>query len=180
VVSRLNGFVLRLVAFCAALGAASGTASAQGVVKATYADWEYRCDTTPGSSQEQCILYQNIADDRQIDLNIVLVVIRVADPAVKDAQGVPARKPVLRIIVPLGVFLPKGLSLKVDGKDIGTTPFVRCLPTGCVAEVELETSLISAFSNGKVATFFIYRQETEGHGLPFNLAGFQDGFAKLK
>lgn len=159
---------------------AAGNARAQGVTKATFHDWQLRCDTPPGAKAEQCILYQNIADDQRADINIVVVVIKVDDPATKDAGGHMQRKPVLRVIAPLGVLLPRGLGLKIDDKEIGSTGFVRCLTNGCVAEVDLDQPLIDALSKGKVATFIIFQSENDGRGLPLNLAGFAEGLAKLE
>ncbi len=158
----------------------NGSASAQGVVKSTFNDWQLRCDTPAGATAEQCILYQNVADDQRPDVNVVVVVIRVTDPAAKDAQGQPVRKPVLRVIAPLGVLLPRGLGLKIDDRDIGSTGFVRCLPNGCVAEVELDQQLINDLSKGKIATFIVFQSENEGRGLPLNLAGFEEGLSKLQ
>jgi invasion protein IalB len=42
---------------------------------------------------------------------------------------------ILRVLAPLGVLLPNGLGLNVDGKDIGRAYFVRCFQDGCYAEV---------------------------------------------
>ena len=44
----------------------------------------------------------------------------------------------LRVLAPLGVLLPNGLGLNIDGQDMGRVAFVRCLPNGCVAEVVLD------------------------------------------
>jgi len=155
-------------------------ALAQGTVRERFGDWQLRCDTPAGASAEQCILYQNIADDQRADVNIVVVVIKVSDPATKDDKGQPVRKSVLRVIAPLGVLLPRGLGLKVDDKEIGSTGFVRCLPNGCVAEVELDQQLVGELAKGKTATFIIFQTENEGRGLPLNLAGFEQGLAKLQ
>ena len=51
-----------------------------------------------------------------------------------------------------GYPLPSGLGLKIDQTDIGRAGFVRCLATGCVAEVVMEDSLISQMKAGQAAT----------------------------
>ena len=78
-----------------------------------------------------------------------------------------------------GVLLPNGLGLKIDQADIGRAGFVRCLPTGCVAEVIMEDKLIDQMRTGQTATFIIYQTPEEGIGIPLNLAGFKDGYEKL-
>jgi invasion protein IalB len=174
---RIIGAALGLMALIAC---PAPQAMAQGTTRATFNDWQLRCDTPHGASAEQCILYQNVADEQRPDVNIVVVVIKVSDPTSSDAQGQMARKTLLRVIAPLGVLLPRGLGLKIDDKEVGSTGFARCLTNGCVAEVELDQPLIEQLSKGKTATFIIFQSENEGRGLPLNLAGFAEGLAQLK
>ena len=95
--------------------------------------------------------------------------------------GTPAWKSLraLRVIAPLGVLLPSGLGLKVDQTDIGRAGFVRCLPTGCVAEVVMEDKLLDQMKAATNATFVIFQTPEEGIGIPLALNGFKDGFDKL-
>ena len=85
----------------------------------------------------------------------------------------------VRVIAPLGVLLPNGLGLKIDDTDIGRAGFVKCLPSGCVAEVTMDEKLIDQLKNGGTATYIIHQTPDEGIGLPLTLGGFKDGFAKL-
>jgi invasion protein IalB len=148
------------------LGAA---AQAQGVVKSKHGDWELRCETPPGASREQCALLQSVAAEDKPNVNLVVIVLKTAD----------GKSRLLRVIAPLGVLLPNGLGLKIDQADIGRAGFVRCLPTGCVAEVIMEDKLIDQMRTGQTATFIIYQTPEEGIGIPLNLAGFKDGYEKL-
>ena len=81
----------------------------------------------------------------------------------------------LRVVAPLGVLLPSGLGLKIDNADVGRAGFVRCLPTGCVAEVAMEDKLIDQLKAGTTATFIIFQTPEEGIGIPLTLTGFKDG-----
>ena len=94
----------------------------------------------------------------------------------KTADG---KSRLLRVVAPLGVLLPSGLGLKIDDNNVGRAGFVRCLQTGCVAEVMMEDKLIDQLSNGTNATFIIFETPEEGIGIPLTLTGFKDGFAKL-
>ncbi|GAC1333910.1 MAG: invasion associated locus B family protein [Beijerinckiaceae bacterium] len=168
----LPGAVLR----CVAAGVLFATfaflalpAQAQGVVKSKHGDWELRCETPPGASREQCALLQSVAAEDKPNVNLVVIVLKTAD----------GKSRLLRVIAPLGVLLPNGLGLKVDQADVGRAGFVRCLPTGCVAEVIMEDKLIDQLRSGQTATFIIYQTPEEGIGIPLNLAGFKDGFEKL-
>jgi invasion protein IalB len=161
-----------------------GFASAQGQLRASFGDWQHRCDRVAQSGAEQCILIQNVLD--QSDLNLAVVILRVEDTVAtaearkKDANAKSVRRPVLRIIAPLGVLLPRGLGLKVDDREVGSTDFVRCLESGCVAEVDMDQSLIDLLSKGKVALFAVFLTPQEGRGLPVTLNGFAEGFSKLQ
>jgi invasion protein IalB len=155
-------------ALCALLGLC-GPATAQGTVKANYGDWQMTCDTPPGASFEQCALIQNVTDENQSNIGLSVIVLRTAD---RQAR-------LLRIVAPLGLFLPNGLGLNIDGEKIGRVAFTRCYPNGCVAEVVLEDDLIGKLSTGKNAIFVIFKTPEEGIGIPVSLAGFSDGFAHL-
>ena len=68
------------------------------------------------------------------------------------------------MLAPLGVLLPNGLGLNVDGKDIGRAYFVRCFQDGCYAEVILEEPLLGTLKSGKSATFIVFQTPEEGVG----------------
>ncbi len=161
-----------LAAGIAALGLAvtsAAPAAAQGVAKGKYGDWEMRCETPAGAAHEQCALLQRIEAEDRPNVNLVVIVLKTAD----------GKSRLLRVVAPLGVLLPSGLGLKIDNVDVGRAGFVRCLPTGCVAEVAMEDKLIDQLKAGTAATFIIFQTPEEGIGIPLTLTGFKDGFDKL-
>jgi invasion protein IalB len=148
----------------------SSSAMAQGAVKGKFGDWDMRCETPPGASREQCALIQSIAAEDRPNVSLVVIVLKTAD----------GKSRLLRVVAPLGVLLPAGLGLKVDQTDVGRTNFVRCMPSGCVAEVVMDDKLIDQLGNGKTATFIIFNTPEEGIGIPLALSGFRDGYTKLQ
>jgi invasion protein IalB len=144
-------------------------ALAQGTVRAEYGDWQMSCDTPPGASFEQCAIIQNVLAEDQPNVGLSVIVLRTAD---REAR-------LLRVLAPLGVLLPNGLGLNVDGSDMGRVAFVRCLPNGCIAEVELDDDIISVLSEGTTAIFVVFKTPEEGVGIPVSLDGFSEGFAAL-
>ena len=144
-------------------------ALAQGVVKAQYGDWQMSCDTPPGASFEQCAIIQNVTAEDQPNVGLSVIVLKTAD---RQAR-------LLRVLAPLGVLLPNGLGLNIDGTDMGRVAFVRCLPNGCVAEVVMDDALIKQLSEGTTAIFVGFKTPEEGIGIPVSLDGFKDGFANL-
>jgi invasion protein IalB len=153
----------------AALTGAAGAASAQGVVKNTFGDWQMRCETPPGAKSEQCALVQNVmAEDRP---NLTLLVI-----ALKTADG---KSRLLRMVAPLGILIPAGIGLRIDQADIGRAGYVRCLTTGCIAEAVLDDTLLNQLKGGQTATFIVFQTPEEGVGVPVSLNGFGAGFDGL-
>jgi invasion protein IalB len=144
-------------------------AMAQGTVRAEYGDWQMSCDTPPGASSEQCAIIQNVLAEDQPNVGLSVIVLRTAD---REAR-------LLRVLAPLGVLLPNGLGLNVDGTDMGRVAFVRCLPNGCIAEVELDDDIIKVLSEGTSAIFVVFKTPEEGVGIPVSLEGFAEGFEAL-
>jgi invasion protein IalB len=141
-----------------------------GTVKAQHGDWQVVCKPPPpGAKNEVCALVQSVtAEDRN---NIGLTVYFQ-----KFSDG----KRVLRVFAPLGVLLPPGLGLKIDDKDVGHAPFVRCHNFACYAQVVAENTLIEQLKNGKTAVFIIFQTEEAGIGIPISLAGFGQALAALQ
>jgi invasion protein IalB len=127
------------------------------------------CDLVPGALEEQCALIHNVTAEDQPNVALSVIALKTAD---QEAR-------LLRILAPLGVLLPNGLGLNIDGEDLGRVAFVRCLPNGCVAEVVMDDDLMTQLSEGENAIFIVFRTPEEGIGIPVSLAGFQDGFDAL-
>ena len=160
---------LGAAALLVACGAFASPAGAQGVVKNTYGDWQLRCETPAGAASEQCFLVQNVAAEDRPHVTLLVIVLKTAD----------AKSRLLRVVAPLGVLLPSGLGLKIDNAEVGRAGFVRCLTTGCVAEVTMEDTLVSQLKAGKQATFIVFQTAEEGIGIPVSLEGFGAGFDAL-
>ncbi len=144
-------------------------AFSQGVVRAQHGDWQLSCDTPPGATSEQCAIIQTVTADNQPNVGLRVVVLKTADQQFT----------ILRILAPLGVLLPNGLGLNIDGQDMGRVAFVRCMPEGCIAEVIMDENLIDVLSGGQTAIFVVFKTPEEGIGIPVSLVGFTSGFEAL-
>ncbi|GLK74167.1 invasion associated locus B family protein [Ancylobacter dichloromethanicus] len=155
----------------AALFASIDGAAAQGVVRSVHGEWQIRCDTPPGAQSEQCVLLQSVQADDRPNVGLTAIVLKMRDTG----------KSLLRVLAPLGVLLPSGLGLIIDDAPIGSVGFVRCVPNGCVAEVEMDDKLMERLRNGKKAIFVIREtpEPDEGIGIPLNLNGFGPGYDAL-
>ena len=166
--SRSGGALLAILAL---LACSAGHARAQeGTVKAQHGAWQIVCkDPPPGAKNEVCALVQSVtAEDRD---NIGLTVYFQ-----KFSNGTR----VLRVFAPLGILLPPGLGLKIDDKDVGHAPFLRCHTFACYAQVVLDDPIVEKLKAGKTAIFIIFQTEEAGIGIPISLAGFKDALNELK
>ena len=140
-----------------------------GTVRSSHGAWSVVCDKPAGAATEQCALMQNVIAEDRPEIGLSVVVLKTADRKSK----------ILRVLAPLGVLLPNGLGLNIDGKDIGRAYFVRCFSDGCYAEVVLEDELLKTLRSGATATFIVFQSPEEGIGIPVDLKGFADGYDAL-
>ncbi|MBS7695763.1 MAG: invasion associated locus B family protein [Chelatococcus sp.] len=144
-------------------------AMAQGAVRGSYGEWQMRCEVPPGAKNEQCALVQSVAAEDRPNVTLLVIILKTADN----------KSRLLRVVAPLGVLLPAGLGLKIDQTDVGRAGFVRCLTTGCVAEVVMDDNLTNQLRTGKAATFIVFQTPEEGIGIPVSLTGFDKGLESL-
>ncbi len=164
----------KLLAACVCVAIASAQCFAQsevgaGQVRATYGEWKLKCAQIAGAKQDKCALVQDLKLENQRNMFLTVLVMRSFD----------SDKKILRIVAPLGVVLPAGLGLKVDGADVGNVKFLKCWKFGCLAEVIVDDALVSKLSNGQTASFIVFPTPDSGIGFPAPLKGFAEGLKNL-
>jgi invasion protein IalB len=155
--------------FLAAPGAYPAESEPQGAVRDKHGDWTTRCETPPGAAHEQCAVVLSVVDQDRPNLVLVVIVLNTADRKAR----------LMRVIAPLGVLLPPGVSLRIDDAEAGRLSFLQCLPNGCVAQLAMEESLLDKLKNGKTATLGVFQTPEEGVGVQAPLAGFKDAYEQL-
>ena len=137
--------------------------------------WKVQCETVPAIEGQpagrQCGMIQVTQSEKNAKATRTLVIVRTmqADKAIYN----------MRVIAPIGVFLPTGVALEIDGNAVGRVPFTRCMPQICMAFAEASADTLSKMKKGKLANFIIY--EAPGIGLPMKLSleGFSASLAAL-
>jgi invasion protein IalB len=138
-------------------------------VDSEFGFWKIICETPPGASSEQCGMHQSVRDGERENLYLSITLLRPAD----------RKGDLLRLQAPLGILLPTGIGLEIDGEEIGTAFFVRCLSDGCWADVNVDEKLLEIMKNGRTAIFKIFPTPEEGVGIPVELEGFAEAYSKL-
>jgi invasion protein IalB len=172
ILSSARPWLSRLaVAVLSALASAgAATAAAQdATVKAQHGDWQVVCKAPPpGAKSEVCALVQAVMAEDRNNVGLTVYFQKFADGSRR-----------LRVFAPLGVLLPRGVGLKIDDKDIGNAPFLRCNTFTCYSQVVADDKLVDQLKNGKTAIFVIFQTEEAGIGIPISLAGFAEGLSGL-
>lgn len=166
----LVAFASILVALCTSLSPAWSQKPIDGEVMSEFGHWQVVCRAPPpGSKKRVCALVQSVTAEDRSNVGLTVYFQRFSNGT-----------RVLRVFAPLGVLLPAGLGLKIDGKDVGHAPFLRCHTFACYAQVVVEEKLVKQFAQGKQAHFIIFQSQEEGIAIPISLAGFQQGLSSLK
>lgn len=165
----LAGLTIASIAIVGA-NTAQAVDSPEGTVKAQHGDWQVVCKDPPaGAKNGVCALVQSVTAEDKNNIGLTVYFQRFSNGT-----------RVLRVFAPLGVLLPPGLGLKIDDKDVGHAPFLRCHSFACYAQVVVEDSLIEQLKTGKTAIFIIFQTEEAGIGIPISLRGFADALGDLK
>ncbi|MBN9075537.1 MAG: invasion-associated locus B family protein [Rhizobiales bacterium 65-79] len=92
-----------------------------------------------------------------------------------DIKGKVNRK-VFQVTVPTGRMIPPGISLQIDGGKAQKLDYVICFPDRCVAEAQLNDTLVASFKKGQKLTLTSINFQNQPNPLDISLAGFTDAF----
>jgi len=145
------------------------SAVAQMRVDSEHGFWKVICETPPGAKAEQCGIHQSVEDSTRTDLGLSITIIRPAD----------RKGDLMRIQAPLGILLPTGVGLEIDGQNFGNVWFIKCFADGCWADADVDAKLLDALKKGKQAIFKVFQTPEEGIGIPVDLKGFSDAYVKI-
>ena len=168
-------------AVCAAVTALLiGTASAPaqeaeqpaaGKVVATHGDWQVRC----AEAQDVCVMSQV---GRNADGQDVLEVQfrKLSGAQTPEGTAIPAA---MQIVTPLGVLLPAGVRVQVDGGEQAAAPYQVCTPEGCVVRQPLTTEVLNQLKAGANAKFTLVAVPQQEIPVNISLMGFTKAFESL-
>lgn len=137
-----------------------------------FKDWSARCETPKDTEKERCFIFQRLVtrkDDAYIPVLHVLVGYITADS-----------RPGLFATVPLGVSLPQGLKLSVDGGDAVSFGYSHCNNQGCLGALALSEELIAKMKAGQQALITFHSGAQQPVTISVSLQGFTAGFKALR
>ncbi|WP_342643026.1 invasion associated locus B family protein [Rhodoligotrophos ferricapiens] len=179
-----------------------GAAAPKANIVATHGDWQIQCGdfanpaaahnqnnagdkpaqsggksdpagSTSGSPVlRQCGMIQSVRSQERQNIGLTLVLVR-------QPQG-DKTITMMRILVPIGVYLPTGVALEIDGNAVGRVPFTQCIPQLCMAFAEATPETLDKLKKGSKANFIIYEGPGMGIGLDISLKGFTAALTELE
>jgi invasion protein IalB len=130
-----------------------------------FQDWMVRCGRPNEQGPEVCEMQQEQIDRE--DRTIMAVAV----------GKVPGTSEVgLLILLPLGILLPAGVTMQIDGGAAIPLQVERCERQGCRIERILEPDLLNRLKGGTKATVYFEAVDPQGErqrlGVPISLLGF--------
>ena len=134
-----------------------------------FRNWTARCESVPGTTLERCFIFQNLVLK---DSGKRLVHVAVGYLA---ANGQAAAV----VTLPLGISLPPGAAISVDGGEPVDFVIERCDTDGCVGALALGDELIADMKRGRQAHVSFHDGTRRRIAVPVSLLGFTAGFDSL-
>ncbi len=144
---------------------------------ATHGKWVVQCaaapaaeDGTPG--QRSCGMLQNANSEKNEKIGLSVIVSRLK----RDDQV----QTMMRVIAPIGVYLPTGIPVEIDGAALpNRLVFTRCSPRLCEAFGEASAESLRKFLKGNDSTFYLYDRPGNGFPMKISLEGFAAALGEL-
>lgn len=129
-----------------------------------FQDWMVRCGRPNQQAPEICEMQQLVDSEDQTIMAVAITQV----PGTSDVG--------LLILLPLGILLPAGVTMQIDGGAELPLQVERCERQGCRIERVLEPDLLNRLKAGTKATVFFQAVDPQGErqrlGVPISLLGF--------
>jgi invasion protein IalB len=90
------------------------------------------------------------------------------------------RAPVMMIQVPVGLYLPGGISLQVDDKKPEQLAVQTCDLNGCYAGSQISKDLLAAMESGTRLAIIFQNTAQEKITVPLSIGNFSEAFNRIK
>ena len=138
-----------------------------------FQDWTLVCQKPEKADKDVCVLVQTlVSKDKDSDKERPLMRVETVITNTGESGMIFA--------LPLGFFLPQGLSLQVDEGEAKRFPVEVCVPDGCRAALATNDDLLKALRSGSQAKLTFYANPQKPVTFPVSLKGFSAGYKALQ
>ena len=135
-----------------------------------YQDWRLRCERQDDKAPERCFIMQTIKSKTK-KLDILRIGVRYPEP----------KKPAMVFLtLPLGIYLPSGLKLRIDEGETLKILLEICLRNGCHTRMALVGDLLKSLKSGSLAQLTFRDGQQKQITVSVSLAGFTAALGALK
>ena len=132
--------------------------------------WSSSCQSTGRGVPLECALEQR-AFVRESGQLIGLVTIKVPGDT---------KRPVVMIQAPLGLFLPAGITVDIDGEMAQNYPVQTCNNNGCFAGFPISDQVLARMQTGGKFNVIFQYLDKKPFTLPMSLVGFTEAYGRIK
>jgi invasion protein IalB len=132
--------------------------------------WLSRCVSDSRDAKPVCVMEQNAFITKTGQL--------VSAVTVRFSPGVT--EPVLMVQVPVGLYVPAGISLQVDSDKARVLPIQTCDLKGCFGAEPLKAEELGRLKSGKHLTVAFQNLGRQTINIPFVLEGFDESYKKIQ
>ena len=163
---RIRALTSIIVLLCC--GSTSSAQNATDRDGQRFGDWVVRCQVDTEKGSRRCVLSQSIR----------LKEIEKKQRVMSTAVGYFGKSRRLGVFftLPLGLFLPAGVTLEVASRDaIKRLPYQLCNRHGCRASLALDDRWLGHFKRGLKGTVTVRTVRGKNVAIPLSLKGFTKG-----
>jgi len=132
--------------------------------------WATNCSATERAGPLECSIVQRVVLQRTGQL-LAMVSIRLPSDS---------HNPAMLVQTPLGLYLPAGVSLKIDDNTNISLPLQTCDNGGCYAGTTVSSAMLSQMRKGHAMTVIFQNISKQDVSIPVALAGFAGAYDKVK
>lgn len=132
--------------------------------------WNVRCGSVARQAPLECILEQQVVV-QQTGQQLSLVSVRVPGDT---------RQPVMLVQLPLGMYLPGGLTLQVDEEKGQLVTIQSCDQRACYVGLPVTTEMLTSLKKGQRLNLIIQSANRETVTIPHPLSDFVDQYQKIQ
>lgn len=136
-----------------------------------FKQWAAECETRDDGSNA-CHIFQNLVLSTDASEQQVMRV-SIGYPEGSD-------QPVAVFLMPLGIWLPRGMTLAVDENEPQTFPILVCGSRGCQTTLELQPDMLQTLQKGKQLVVLLFNANQQPVRIPVDLSGITKGMKALK
>jgi len=132
--------------------------------------WATNCSATERAGPLECSIVQRVVLQRTGQL-LAMVSIRLPSDS---------HNPAMLVQTPLGLYLPAGVSLKIDNNTDISLALQTCDNGGCYAGTTVSSAMLSQMRKGHSMTVTFQNISKQDVAIPVALAGFAGAYDKVK